>query len=84
VLPLADLAGLPEQRLLAVQSADSAAARVTLSYLSFEGHELDRTQATLAGEAARTLRLADASADAASVLVRSEGAPVLAAVLQQP
>jgi len=84
VLPLADLPGLPEQRLLAVQSAADGAARVAVYYYDADGAELDRVVDTLAAGGALAYRPRPAAADAAQVVARGAGAPLAAAVLQSP
>jgi len=82
-LPLADLGGLPEHRRVIVQSAGGG-PRVTLRYYDADGQELDRTVDTLGEDGARAYPVKEAAVDAASIHVRSEGAPVVAALLQMP
>jgi hypothetical protein len=83
-ISLADLSGLPEQRLLAVQNAEPAPAPLTIRYLDAAGGELDRVRDVLPGGGARGYRPRPAGADAARVEVQSVAGPVVAALLQLP
>jgi hypothetical protein len=84
ILPLGDLAGLPEQRLLGVQSGADDSARVALHYYDADGQELDRVVDTLPPGGASAYRPRPAASDAAQIVIRAGGAPLAAALLQSP
>ncbi|HZR99652.1 MAG TPA: N-acetylmuramoyl-L-alanine amidase [Chloroflexota bacterium] len=84
VLPLGDLAGLPDQRLLGVQSAAADSVRVALHYYDADGQELDRVVDTLPPGGALAYRPRPAASDAAQLVIRAGGAPLAAALLQSP
>ena len=84
VLPLADLPGLPEQRLIAVQNGGERAAAVTLQFYDFDGRELDRLNDSVPPGAARAFRPRPVAGDSASVVIRGTGSPLVAALLQSP
>jgi hypothetical protein len=84
VLPLADLPGLPEQRLIAVQNGGEGAAAVMLHFYDFDGRELDRLSDSVPPNAARAYQPRPAAGDAASVVIRGSGNPLVAALLQSP
>jgi hypothetical protein len=84
VLPLADLPGLPEQRLVAVQNGGDRPAAVTLHFYDFDGRELDRLEDSVPPAGARAFRPRAATADAATVVIRGSGSPIVALLLQSP
>jgi hypothetical protein len=67
-----------------VQNAGTGTAQMSLTYYDGEGVELDRVTDTVPRDSARAVVPRPATADATSIVVRSAGSPVVAALLQSP
>ena len=67
-----------------MQNGGERAAAVTLHFYDFDGRELDRLNDSVPPNAARAFRPRPAAGDAASVVIRGDGSPLVAALLQSP